>query len=153
MKKQYRVMMDYCAEPLWEYPYGCNLDMYNLPFYLEPHIKEKLKLFKDSWYEAMDGKVDLKIVDDYAMECAQLLKNSLPDYEFLFFKECDGRGTYDLKFVNVDKIHNEESRQTIQNFLNCCIMETQGKPVTHEELASLLDFYFSEDDYWKGVDS
>lgn len=36
-----------------------------------------------------------------------------------------------------------EHKQLIQNFLNCCIMETQGKPVTHEDLEKLLEFYFN----------
>lgn len=36
-----------------------------------------------------------------------------------------------------------EHKQLIQNFLNCCIMETQGKPVTHEDLEKLLEFYLN----------
>jgi len=42
----------------------------------------------------------------------------------------------------------EEHKQIIQNFLNCCIFETQGKPVTHEDLATLLDFYFNGDEMY-----
>lgn len=44
----------------------------------------------------------------------------------------------------------QQHKQLIQNFLNCYIMETQGKPVTHEELESLLEFYFNDEMYWEG---
>ncbi len=40
-----------------------------------------------------------------------------------------------------------EHKQLIQNFLNCCIMETQDKPVTHEDLEKLLEFYFNSEVY------
>lgn len=41
----------------------------------------------------------------------------------------------------------DEHKQLIQNFLNCCIIETQGKPVTHEDLEKLLEFYFNGEMY------
>lgn len=48
---------------------------------------------------------------------------------------------------------SKEHKQLIQNFLNCCIMETQGEILTHDDLAKLLEFYFSEDEvmYCEGL--
>lgn len=47
-------------------------------------------------------------------------------------------------------IENKQ-RQVIQNFLNCCLMETQGNVITHEDLSKLLDFYFSDKSYCEGL--
>lgn len=45
----------------------------------------------------------------------------------------------------------KQHRQIIQNFLNCCVMETQGNPVTHGDLEKLLDFYFNNELYCEGL--
>lgn len=46
---------------------------------------------------------------------------------------------------------SKQHKQLIQNFLNCCLMETQGNIVTHEDLSTLLDFYFNDEDYCAGL--
>ncbi|CAM0109114.1 hypothetical protein VPH184E373B_0097 [Vibrio phage 184E37-3b] len=46
---------------------------------------------------------------------------------------------------------SKEHKQLIQNFLNCCIMETQGNDLTHDDLATLLGFYFNEEMYCAGL--
>lgn len=47
-------------------------------------------------------------------------------------------------------IENKQ-RRIIQNFLNCCLMETQGNVVTHEDLSRLLDFYFNDEPSCEGL--
>ncbi|AGN51546.1 hypothetical protein VPLG_00107 [Vibrio phage eugene 12A10] len=44
-----------------------------------------------------------------------------------------------------------EHKQKIQNFLNCCIMETHGDNLTHDDLAKLLEFYFNDEMYCEGL--
>ena len=48
-------------------------------------------------------------------------------------------------------IHLEDSKQKIQNFLNYCIMETQGDDLTHDDLEKLLEFYFNDEMYCEGL--
>ena len=46
---------------------------------------------------------------------------------------------------------SKKHKQKIQNFLNCCIMETQGNDLTHDDLAKLLEFYFNDEMYCEGL--
>ncbi|CAH9013173.1 conserved hypothetical protein [Vibrio phage 424E50-1] len=46
---------------------------------------------------------------------------------------------------------SKEHKQLIQNFLNCCVMETQGIDLTHDDLAKLLEFYFNDEMYCEGL--
>lgn len=63
------------------------------------------------------------------------------------YKELQSYGEYGGK-VEVDY---REEKQKIQNFLNCCIMETQGNDLTHDDLAKLLEFYFNDEMYCEGL--
>ncbi|CAH9013262.1 conserved hypothetical protein [Vibrio phage 501E54-1] len=54
-------------------------------------------------------------------------------------------------FPKVEISHEESRKQTIQSFLNCCIMETQGENLTHNDLAKLLEFYFNDEMYCEGL--
>lgn len=57
----------------------------------------------------------------------------------------DAKIVYDKLTCPVDH------KQKIQNFLNCCIMETQGNDLTHDDLAKLLEFYFNDEMYCEGL--
>lgn len=61
--------------------------------------------------------------------------------ELQSYGECGGKVEFDYR----------EERQKIQNFLNCCIMETQGNDLTHDDLAKLLEFYFNDEMYCEGL--
>lgn len=72
------------------------------------------------------------------------LDNTTPEE---LYKELQSYGECESK-VEVDY---REEKQKIQNFLNCCITETQGNDLTHDDLAKLLEFYFNDEQYCEGL--
>lgn len=85
--KTYRVMMDYCASPLWEYPYGCNLDIDNLDFHIDSSVKEQLDIYENMWIKFEKGEIDITLLDQKAQVCAILLKNQAPYHNFVWYSE------------------------------------------------------------------
>lgn len=82
--------------------------------------------------------------EELANTTPEELYNELQSYEAkgpIAYGECEGMA----------EVGCSEEKQKIQNFLNCCIMETQGNDLTHNDLAKLLEFYFNDEMYCEGL--
>jgi len=83
----YKIMMDWCAEPIWDCDRGVNLDTRYLPFYVDNETLEKLTKFETTWVDYMNNGGDVCCLDEQTMDCAIWLTHHNPQYKFIWFSE------------------------------------------------------------------